>query len=67
MGVIHLVAPKARLLPLKALSSAGTGYLSDILRAIYYANQNGAKIIIGPHRNCKSQCKRLAHEHLVGL
>jgi Subtilase family len=45
MGVIHLVGPKARLLPLKAFSSAGTGYLSDILRAIYYANQNGAKII----------------------
>jgi subtilisin family serine protease len=45
MGVIHLVAPKARLLPLKAFSSAGTGYLSDILRAIYYANQNGANVI----------------------
>lgn len=45
MGVIHLVAPKARLLPLKAFNSAGTGYLSDILRAIYYANQNGANVI----------------------
>lgn len=45
MGVIHLVAPKAHLLPLKAFSSAGTGYLSDILRAIYYANQNGANVI----------------------
>ena len=45
MGVIHLVAPRARLLPLKAFSSAGTGYLSDILRAIYYATQNGANVI----------------------
>jgi subtilisin family serine protease len=45
MGVIHLVAPKAHLLPLKAFSSAGTGYLSDILRAIYYANQKGANVI----------------------
>lgn len=45
MGIIHLVAPRARLLPLKAFSSNGTGYLSDILRAAYYGVQNGANII----------------------
>ena len=45
MGVLHLVSPKASLLPLKAFHSDGTGYLSDILRAIYYAVQNGANII----------------------
>ena len=45
MGVIHLVAPKAMLLPLKAFHSDGTGNLSDILRAIYYAVQNGANVI----------------------
>jgi len=45
MGVIHLVAPKARLLPLKAFHSDGTGFLSDILRAIYYAVQNDANVI----------------------
>jgi energy-coupling factor transporter transmembrane protein EcfT len=45
MGVIHLVAPKANLLPLKAFSSDGTGFLSDILRAIYYAVQNKANVI----------------------
>ena len=45
MGVIHLVAPQAKLLPLKAFSSDGTGYLSDILRAVYYAVQNNAKIV----------------------
>ncbi len=45
MGVIHLVAPKAHLLPLKAFTSAGTGNLSDILRAIYYAIHNGATVI----------------------
>lgn len=45
MGVIHLVAPQAKLLPLKAFGSDGTGYLSDILRAIYYAVQNNAKIV----------------------
>jgi subtilisin family serine protease len=45
MGVIHLVAPTAFLLPLKAFNSDGTGYLSDILRAIYYAVGNGANAI----------------------
>jgi subtilisin family serine protease len=45
MGIIHLVAPKARLLPLKAFHSDGTGSLADILHAIYYAVQNGANVI----------------------
>jgi hypothetical protein len=45
MGVIHLVAPAAKLLPLKAFHSDGTGNLSDILRAIYYAVQNNANVI----------------------
>ncbi|HEX4542625.1 MAG TPA: hypothetical protein VH114_05615, partial [Candidatus Acidoferrum sp.] len=34
MGIIHLVAPTAKLLPLKAFKSDGTANLSDILRAI---------------------------------
>jgi subtilisin family serine protease len=45
MGVIHLVAPKAMLLPLKAFTSNGTGLLSNVLRAIYYAVNNGANVI----------------------
>src|SRR5260370_3407221 len=45
MGVIHLVAPQATLLPLKAFGSDGTGSLSNILRAIYFAVQNNAKVI----------------------
>lgn len=45
MGVIHLVAPTAQLLPLKAFHADGTGNLSDILRAIYYAVQNNASMI----------------------
>jgi subtilase family protein len=45
LGVIHLVAPNAKLLPLKAFHSDGTGYLADILHAIYYAAQNGANVI----------------------
>src|SRR6266576_1917921 len=45
MGVIHLVAPRAQLLPLKAFSSDGTGDLSNILNAVYYGVQNGANVI----------------------
>ena len=45
MGIIHLVAPQAQLLPLKAFHSDGTAFLSDIVRAVYYAVQNNANII----------------------
>ena len=45
MGVIHLVAPTAELMPLKAFKSDGTGFLSDILRAVYYAVGNNANVI----------------------
>jgi hypothetical protein len=45
MGVIHLVAPTANLLPLKAFRSDGTGFLSDILRAVYYAVENNVNVI----------------------
>ncbi len=44
-GIIHLVAPTAQIMPLKAFSANGSGYLSDILRAIYFAVQNGASVI----------------------
>jgi thermitase len=45
MGIIHLVAPQAQLLPLKAFSSDGTGYLSNILHAVYYGVQGGTNVI----------------------
>jgi hypothetical protein len=45
LGVVHLVAPKASLLPLKAFHADGTGYLSDVVRAIYYAVNNGANVV----------------------
>jgi len=45
LGVIHLVAPRAKLLPLKAFDSSGSGFLSDILRAVYFGVQNGANVI----------------------
>ncbi len=45
VGVIHLVAPTAHIMPLKAFHADGTGDLSDILRAIYYAVQNNVNVI----------------------
>lgn len=44
-GLVHLVAPQARIMPLKAFAADGTGYLSDVLRAVYYAVGNGASVL----------------------
>jgi subtilisin family serine protease len=44
-GLVHLVAPTAKILPLKAFNADGTSQLSDIIRAIYYAVDNGARVI----------------------
>jgi len=44
-GVVHLVAPQAKIMPLKAFSANGAGYDSDVLRAIYYAVQHGANVL----------------------
>jgi subtilisin family serine protease len=44
-GIVHLVAPTAMIMPLKAFSSNGSGYLSNIIRATYYAAQHGSKVI----------------------
>lgn len=45
MGMIHMVAPTARLLPVKAFGADGSGTLSNILSGIYYAVQNHANVI----------------------
>ncbi|HET8922256.1 MAG TPA: S8 family serine peptidase [Candidatus Acidoferrum sp.] len=44
-GLVHLVAPRAYILPLKAFSSNGTGNLSNIVAALYYAVQNKANVV----------------------
>ena len=44
-GIVHLVAPTAQIMPLKAFHADGSGYLSDVIRAIYYAVQNGVSVI----------------------
>jgi len=44
-GIVHLVAPKAQILPLKAFKADGTGYTSDAIRAIYWAVKSNARVI----------------------
>src|SRR5579859_1178443 len=44
-GVVHLVAPTAKIMPLKAFRADGSSNLSDIIRAIYYAADNGANVL----------------------
>lgn len=44
-GIVHLVAPQAKIMPLKTFQANGTGYESDVLRAIYYAVANGATVM----------------------
>lgn len=44
-GLIHLVAPGAKIMPLKAFAADGTAATSDIVRAIYYAVDNGANVV----------------------
>ena len=44
-GMIRLTAPKAKIMPVKAFSANGTANTSDVLRAIYYSVNKGAKVI----------------------
>jgi subtilisin family serine protease len=44
-GLVHLVAPTAGILPLKAFNADGSSSLSNIIRAIYYAVDHGAQVI----------------------
>ena len=44
-GLVHLAAPTAKILPLKAFTANGTGYLSNIIAALYYAVQHQANVV----------------------
>ncbi|HKV90954.1 MAG TPA: S8 family serine peptidase [Candidatus Angelobacter sp.] len=44
-GIVHLIAPTAKIMPLKAFRADGSSNLSDIVSAIYYAVDNGANVI----------------------
>ena len=44
-GLVHLVAPNAHIMPLKAFEADGSASLYDIDRAIRYATDHGANVI----------------------
>jgi subtilisin family serine protease len=44
-GVIRMAAPTARIMPLKAFRADGGSRLYDLIRAVYHASANGAKVI----------------------
>lgn len=44
-GLIHLTAPTAKILPLRVFRADGSGSLFDVIRAIYFAVDAGAKVI----------------------
>ena len=44
-GLIHLVAPAAKLMPVKVFSSNGTSTLSNVVNGIYWAVDHGANVI----------------------
>jgi subtilisin family serine protease len=44
-GIVHLVAPTARIMSLKSFNADGTTDLCLIIRAIYYATDHGASVI----------------------
>jgi thermitase len=44
-GLIHLTAPAATILPLKAFNADGTSTVATVVRAIYYAVDSGARVI----------------------
>jgi subtilisin family serine protease len=44
-GLVHLVAPTAQIMPLKAFAADGSADLANVVQAIYYAVDNGATVI----------------------
>ena len=44
-GVVNLVAPSARIMPLKAFDDNGEGYTSNVIRALHFATLRGAKVV----------------------
>jgi subtilisin family serine protease len=44
-GIVHLIAPEARIMPLNVFARNGSADTARIVRAIYYAVDHGARVI----------------------
>jgi subtilisin family serine protease len=55
-GIVHQVAPAAKILPVRALDDDGSGTMWNVTEAMYWAAQHGAKIenlSLGTHGSAK--------------
>ena len=69
-GLVRLVAPAAKIMPLRVFDGSGSGHVWDIVRAIYYAVDHGADVInmsfSTPHRSRElEEALRYARRHGV--
>lgn len=60
VGVLRLVAPQSRIMPLKAFGADGNGQVYDVIRALYYAADQGASVI-NMSFSCDCNSKELAN------
>jgi subtilisin family serine protease len=44
-GLVHLVAPTAKIMPLKVFRADGSANVSDVVQAVYFAVNHGATVI----------------------
>jgi subtilisin family serine protease len=72
-GIVHLAAPTSKIMPLKAFKADGSTSLYNILRAIYYAVDHGAKVInmsfasFQPSRELSQALSYAAREGVVAI
>lgn len=59
------IAPQAKLLPLNFMSDSGSGYVSDVIAALHYAVQRGAKVINASWGS--SDCSKLLQRTIGAL
>ena len=62
------VAPESKIIPIKVLNSKGSGFVSDVIDAIYYAANLGAQVInmsLGVLKSFLSKTLRSAFEKAV--
>jgi Subtilase family len=44
-GIVHLVCPQCKIMPIKAFRGDGTAFLWEVIYSVYWATDHGAKII----------------------